>query len=125
MRAPPALVPARAADDGSHAGADGLVRSREGQRPADRRAHEDLAAGPRRSIERWLTELEAAGWLVWTRREETSRRYHLRTSARSAPDTAVLTELRALLNSGKATLADVQTLLRRIPGVTDDATSGS
>jgi hypothetical protein len=76
----------------------------------------------RRSIERWLTELEAAGWLVWTRREETSRRYHLRTSARSATDNAVMTELRALLNSGKATLADVQALLRRIPGVGDDAT---
>lgn len=57
----------------------------------------------RRSIERWLTELEQSGWLVWARRGETTRRYHLRTSARSATDTAVLTELRTLLNSGKAT----------------------
>jgi hypothetical protein len=65
----------------------------------------------RRSIERWLSELETAGWLVWTRREEASRRYHLRTSAQSAGDAAVLTELRTLLNSGKATLSDIQALL--------------
>jgi hypothetical protein len=65
----------------------------------------------RRSIERWLCELEGAGWLVWARREEPSRRYHLRTSAKSAGDAAVLRELRALLNSGAATLADVQSLL--------------
>lgn len=65
----------------------------------------------RRSIERWLCELEAAGWLLWARREEPSRRYHLRTSAKSAGDAAVLRELRALLNSGAATLAEVQTLL--------------
>lgn len=76
----------------------------------------------RRSIERWLTELETAGWLIWTRREETTRRYHLRTSARSATDTAVLTELRTLLNSSKATLADVQALLNTAPGLRDDAT---
>jgi len=62
----------------------------------------------RRSIERRLTELEQAGWLVWARRGETTRRYHLRTSARSATDTAVLTELRTLLNSGKVTLAGVR-----------------
>jgi hypothetical protein len=49
----------------------------------------------RRSIERWLTELEQAGWLIWTRREEATRRYHLRTSARSATDSAILHELRA------------------------------
>jgi hypothetical protein len=42
----------------------------------------------RRSIERWLTELEQAGWLVWARRGETTRRYHLRTTARSATDAA-------------------------------------
>lgn len=82
----------------------------------------------RRSIERWLKELEAAGWLIWSRREEASRRYHLRTSARSAGDSAVLHELRSLLNSGKASLADVQALLGAIPGTTitlprsDDAT---
>jgi hypothetical protein len=79
----------------------------------------------RRSIERWLTELEQAGWLVWTRREETSRRYHLRTSARSAFDSAVLHEIRTLLNSGKATLVEVQALLRLTPGMSDDATTGS
>ena len=101
-----------------------FVPEKAGDQPTDART-KIWQPATRRSIERWLTELEAAGWLVWTRREETSRRYHLRTSARSAPDTAVLTELRALLNSGKATLADVQTLLRRIPGATDDATAGS
>ncbi|MFV9505242.1 MAG: hypothetical protein AB4911_11830, partial [Oscillochloridaceae bacterium umkhey_bin13] len=79
----------------------------------------------RRSIERWLTELEHAGWLVWVRREETTRRYHLRTSARSAPDTAVLTELRTLLNSGKATLAEVQALLNLAPSLSSDATPES
>jgi hypothetical protein len=77
----------------------------------------------RRSIERWLTELEAAGWLIWTRREETSRRYHLRTSAQSAIDAAVLTDLRRLLNSGKATLADIQALVQE--SLSDDATIGS
>ena len=76
----------------------------------------------RRSIERWLKELEQAGWLIWARREETTRRYHLRTSARSATDTAVLTELRTLLNSGKTTLAEVQELLNTAPGLRDDAT---
>lgn len=79
----------------------------------------------RRSIERWLTELEQAGWLVWARRGETTRRYHLRTSARSATDTAVLTELRTLLNSGKATLAEVQALLNLTPPLPADATPES
>lgn len=79
----------------------------------------------RRSIKRWLTELEQAGWLVWTRREETSRRYHLRTSARSAFDSAVLHEIRTLLNSGKATLVEVQALLRLTPGTSGDTTTGS
>lgn len=79
----------------------------------------------RRSIERWLTELEQAGWLVWARRGETTRRYHLRTSARSATDTAVLTELRTLLNSGKATLAEVQALLNLAPSLPADATPES
>ena len=79
----------------------------------------------RRSIERWLTELEQAGWLVWARRGETTRRYHLRTSARSATDTAVLTELRTLLNSGKATLAEVQALLNLAPQLPADATPES
>ena len=79
----------------------------------------------RRSIERWLTELEQAGWLVWVRRGETMRRYHLRTSARSATDTAVLTELRTLLNSGKATLTEVQTLLNQAPQLPVDATPES
>jgi hypothetical protein len=65
----------------------------------------------RRSIERWLGELEVAGWLVWSRREEASRRYHLRTSAQSAGDAAVIRALRALLNAGGATLAEVQALL--------------
>lgn len=78
----------------------------------------------RRSIERWLCELEAAGWLVWARREEPSRRYHLRTSATSAGDAAVLRELRTLLNSGAATLAEVQSLLGATTASTnyDDAT---
>ncbi|HWQ13695.1 MAG TPA: hypothetical protein VNL77_12900 [Roseiflexaceae bacterium] len=79
----------------------------------------------RRSIERWLTELEQAGWLIWARRGETTRRYHLRTSARSATDTAVLTELRTLLNSGKATLAEVQALLNLTPQLPADATAES
>jgi hypothetical protein len=79
----------------------------------------------RRSIERWLTELEQAGWLIWARRGETTRRYHLRTSARSATDTAVLTELRTLLNSGKATLAEVQALLNLGPPLPADATPES
>jgi hypothetical protein len=79
----------------------------------------------RRSIERWLTELEQAGWLVWARRGETTRRYHLRTTARSATDTAVLTELRTLLNSGKATLAEVQALFNLSPPLPADATPES
>jgi hypothetical protein len=79
----------------------------------------------RRSIERWLTELEQAGWLIWARRGETTRRYHLRTSARSATDTAVLTELRTLLNSGKATLTEVQALLNQAPQLPVDATPES
>jgi hypothetical protein len=79
----------------------------------------------RRSIERWLTELEQAGWLIWARRGETTRRYHLRTSARSATDTAVLTELRTLLNSGKATLIEVQALLNQAPQLPADATPES
>ncbi|WP_165360917.1 hypothetical protein [Candidatus Chloroploca sp. Khr17] len=79
----------------------------------------------RRSIERWLTELEQAGWLIWARRGETTRRYHLRTHARSATDTAVLSELRTLLNSGKATLAEVQALLNLMPPLPGDATSES
>ena len=79
----------------------------------------------RRSIERWLTELEQAGWLVWARRGETTRRYHLRTTARSATDTAVLTELRTLLNSGKATLTEVQALLNQAPQLPVDATPES
>lgn len=79
----------------------------------------------RRSIERWLTELEQAGWLIWARRGETTRRYHLRTSARSATDTAVLTELRTLLNSGKTTMAEVQALLNQAPQFPVDATSES
>lgn len=69
----------------------------------------------RRSIERWLKELECAGWLIWARREDATRRYHLRTSARSAGDSAVLHELRSLLNSGKASLADVQALIGTLP----------
>jgi hypothetical protein len=79
----------------------------------------------RRSIERWLTELEQAGWLIWARRGETTRRYHLRTSARSATDTAVLTEMRTLLNSGKATLTEVQALLNQAPQLPVDATPES
>ncbi|MBP1464362.1 hypothetical protein EYB53_001455 [Candidatus Chloroploca sp. M-50] len=79
----------------------------------------------RRSIERWLTELEQAGWLIWARRGDTTRRYHLRTHARSATDTAVLSELRTLLNSGKATLAEVQALLNLMPPLPGDATSAS
>ncbi|PDW05024.1 hypothetical protein [Candidatus Viridilinea mediisalina] len=79
----------------------------------------------RRSIERWLTELEHAGWLVWVRREETTRRYHLRTSARSAPDTAILTELRTLLNSGKATLAEVQALVHGAAAASNATTAES
>ncbi len=79
----------------------------------------------RRSIERWLNELEQAGWLVWVRRAETNHRYHLRTSARSAGDTVVLNELRTMLNSGKATLADVQALLDQAPTLHGDATPES
>lgn len=81
----------------------------------------------RRSIERWLCELEGAGWLVWARREEPSRRYHLRTSAKSAGDAAVLRELRTLLNSGVATLTEVQSLLGATTTTTssDDATPES
>jgi hypothetical protein len=78
----------------------------------------------RRSIERWLKELEQAGWLLWVRREETTRRYHLRTSARSASDAAMVAGLRTLLNSGKASLAEVQALLTTL-GSRDDATAGS
>lgn len=65
----------------------------------------------RHSIERWLGERESAGWLGWARREETSRRYHLRTSAQSTGDAAVLRALRALLNAGGASMAEVQALL--------------
>jgi hypothetical protein len=79
----------------------------------------------RRSVERWLTELEQAGWLFWVRREEATRRYHLRTSARSATDSAIIRELRALLNSGKTTLAHVQALLNTTPELPVDATPES
>ncbi|PDW00922.1 hypothetical protein [Candidatus Viridilinea mediisalina] len=67
----------------------------------------------RRSVERWLAELEQAGWLVWARRGETTRRYHLLSAGSGAGDTALLRELRMLLNSGKATLAVVQRELER------------
>jgi hypothetical protein len=103
----------------------------EGAKDSDDGQRKNWRPATRRSIERWLNELEAAGWLLWTRREETSRRYHLRTSARSAGDSAVLRDLRSLLNSGKATLADVQALLGSLDVATlsgderDDATAES
>lgn len=69
-----------------------------------------VIARTRRSIERWLDELEVAGVLAWVQREDASPRYHLRTIARSATDAALLTTLRTLITAGKATRADVQTL---------------
>ena len=44
---------------------------------------------------------------------------------RSAFDSAVLHEIHTLLNSGKATLVEVQALLRLTPGTSGDATTES
>jgi len=58
----------------------------------------------RRSVERWLTELEGTGWLEWRRGAPITERYHLKTgvSAASGPDStsSAIEQVQALLRAG-------------------------
>jgi hypothetical protein len=54
----------------------------------------------RRSVERWLTELEHTGWLEWRRRASITERYQLKTGVITDAEGSVQDRIQAILRTG-------------------------
>jgi hypothetical protein len=73
----------------------------------------------KRSVERWISELEAAHWLRWNRNaNDPWRRYELALS--NADEELVLTQIRALFASGEASVEAIDRILRNDNPVASD-----
>ncbi len=80
-----------------------------------------LTGAGRRSVFRWLEELQRERWLTWNKNHPDPRKRYLLRTCPSALESITLEKISALIASGEATIEDIARLVRSATSGTNHA----